>query len=132
MKTYDACAVHHMIRFPMPSPSIFAFCKWSKTGGVEGLGARLLHVCADVTTTRYARGGHCNTLRTNLQLRPGSQSWKTYCLWPRDQWPCDHGKNPLWPCDCSEKYKPHLFHHIWGHNEGCTSKNGVYWSVHLL
>ena len=43
-----------------------------------------------------------------------------------------HGKNPLWPPDFSEKYKPHLFHHIWDHKQGHTSKYGVYWSVHLL
>ena len=56
------------IRFPMPSASIFAFCKRAKTGGVEGLGTRVLHVCVDVTTTRYGRGGHCNAFCANLQL----------------------------------------------------------------
>jgi len=30
-----------MMKFPRPSPSIFAYCKRSKTGGVEGLGTRL-------------------------------------------------------------------------------------------
>jgi len=27
----------HMVRFPRPSPLCFAYCKQSKTGGVEGL-----------------------------------------------------------------------------------------------
>ena len=30
-----------MMKFPRPSPSIFAYCKRSKTGGLEGLGMRL-------------------------------------------------------------------------------------------
>ena len=29
------------MKFPRPSPSIFAYCKRSKTGGIEGLGTRL-------------------------------------------------------------------------------------------
>ena len=29
------------MKFPRPSPSVFANCKRSKTGGVEGLGTRL-------------------------------------------------------------------------------------------
>ena len=36
------CVVDHMVRNPRPSPSIFAYCKRSKTGGGEGLGTRLL------------------------------------------------------------------------------------------
>ena len=39
----DRRAVDHMMKFPRPSPSIFAYCKQSKTGGVEGLGMRLGH-----------------------------------------------------------------------------------------
>jgi len=31
----------YVMKFPRPSPSIFAYCKQSKTGGVEGLGTRL-------------------------------------------------------------------------------------------
>ena len=33
------------MKFPRPSPSVFAYCKRSKTGGVEGLGTRLAGVC---------------------------------------------------------------------------------------
>jgi len=29
------------MKFPRPSSSVFAYCKRSKTGGVEGLGTRL-------------------------------------------------------------------------------------------
>ena len=40
MTTCDACAMDH-IRFTRPSPSVFAYCKRSKTGSGEGLGMRL-------------------------------------------------------------------------------------------
>ena len=40
--TCDACAADHMVRFTRPSPSIFAYCKRSKTGTREGLGMRLI------------------------------------------------------------------------------------------
>jgi len=35
-------AIDYMVIFPRPSPSIFAYCKPSNTGGVEGLGMRLI------------------------------------------------------------------------------------------
>ena len=38
---YDGRAAHHVRRFPRPSPSVFAYWKRSKAGGVEGLGTRL-------------------------------------------------------------------------------------------
>ena len=103
-----------MIRFPRPSPSTFAFRKLSKTGGVEGLGTRLLHVCVDVTST----GMQGVVTAIHFVLR----TVITSCDCPKQtacdhmttllncQWPCDHGENPLWPRDCSEKYKPHPFH----------------------
>ena len=47
--TFDGCATDHMMKFPMPSPSIIAYCKRSKTGGIEGLGTRLL----EPTVTHY-------------------------------------------------------------------------------
>jgi len=39
--TFDGRAADHVMKFPRPSPSVFAYCKRSKTGGVEGLGTRL-------------------------------------------------------------------------------------------
>ena len=39
--TYDACAADHVVRFTRLSPSVFAYCKQSKTGAGEGLGTRL-------------------------------------------------------------------------------------------
>ena len=39
--TCDTCAMDHVVRFTRLSPSIFAYCKWLKTGGGEGLGTRL-------------------------------------------------------------------------------------------
>ena len=39
---YDGRATYHVRRFPRPSPSVFAYYKRSKTGGVEGLGTRLI------------------------------------------------------------------------------------------
>ena len=38
---YDGRAAYHVRRFPRPSPSVFAYWKRSKAGGVEGLGTRL-------------------------------------------------------------------------------------------
>ena len=35
------CAADHVVRFTRPSPSVFAYCKRSKTGAGEGLGTRL-------------------------------------------------------------------------------------------
>ena len=39
--TFGGRAADHVMKFPRPSPSVFAYCKRSKTGGVEGLGTRL-------------------------------------------------------------------------------------------
>ena len=41
--TCDACAVDDVLRFTRPSPSVFEYCKRSKTGAGEGLGTRLIH-----------------------------------------------------------------------------------------
>ena len=38
---FDGHSMDHMMKFPRFSPSILAYCKRSKTGGVEGLGTRL-------------------------------------------------------------------------------------------
>jgi len=38
--TYDSRAEDHITRFPRPSPSVFGYCRQSKTGGIEGLGMR--------------------------------------------------------------------------------------------
>ena len=43
--TSDACAADHVVRFTRPSPSVFAYCKRSKTGAGEGLGTRLGVTC---------------------------------------------------------------------------------------
>ena len=37
----DDCAVDYVVRNCRPCPSIFAYCKLSKTGAREGLGMRL-------------------------------------------------------------------------------------------
>ena len=47
VKTCDACDTDHMVRFTMPSPSVFAYCKRSKTGAGEGLGMRLAIACVN-------------------------------------------------------------------------------------
>jgi len=39
--TFDGRAADHMMKFPRLSPSVFAYCKRSKTGAIEGLGTRL-------------------------------------------------------------------------------------------
>jgi len=39
--TIEGHAADHVMKFSCPSPSVFAYCKQSKTGGVEGLGMRL-------------------------------------------------------------------------------------------
>ena len=40
--TFDSRAVDHVIKSPRPSLAVFADCKRSKTGGIEGLGMRLI------------------------------------------------------------------------------------------
>jgi len=40
--TYDGHATDHVMKFPRPSSSVFAYCKQSETGGIEGLGRRLI------------------------------------------------------------------------------------------
>ena len=40
------CATDHVVRFTRPSPSVFAYCKQSKTGAGEGLGTY-------ITSTHY-------------------------------------------------------------------------------
>jgi len=44
--TFDGHAVKH--EFSRPSPSVFAYCKRSKTGGVEGLGTRLHYTTNEI------------------------------------------------------------------------------------
>ena len=41
--TFDSRTADHVMKFPRPSPSIFAYCKWSKTWSIEGLGTRLAY-----------------------------------------------------------------------------------------
>ena len=54
--TCDACAADHVVRFTRPSPSVFAYCKRSKTGAGEGLGTRL-SLSACILDTRERNGG---------------------------------------------------------------------------
>ena len=44
MTKCDACAVDHVVNFTRPSGSIFAYCKRSKSGAMEGLEMRLIIV----------------------------------------------------------------------------------------
>ena len=44
---YVMCAADHVVRFTRPSPSVFAYCKRSKTGAREGLGTRLTPRASD-------------------------------------------------------------------------------------
>jgi len=39
--TFDSRAMDHVMKFPWPFSSVFAYYKRSQTGGVEGLGTRL-------------------------------------------------------------------------------------------
>ena len=39
--TQEDTDIIHLIKWTKPSPSVFAYCKWSKTGRWEGLGMRL-------------------------------------------------------------------------------------------
>jgi len=41
----DSRGTDHVMKFHRPSPSVFAYCKRSKTGGVEDLGTRLALPC---------------------------------------------------------------------------------------
>ena len=67
---YDGRAVYHVRRFPRPSPSVFAYWKRSKAGGVEGLGTRLgahtfaggnsyyLEIAVHVSYIQHVHGNH--------------------------------------------------------------------------
>ena len=46
--TCDACAADHVVRFTRHSPSVFAYCKRSKTGVGEGLETRLVFTTVEV------------------------------------------------------------------------------------
>ena len=41
MTTYDGCATDHVMKFPRPPPSVFAYCKHQH---LEGLGVKLILV----------------------------------------------------------------------------------------
>ena len=41
LSTYEGTNIIHMIKWTRPSPSVFVYCKWSRTGQWEGLGTRL-------------------------------------------------------------------------------------------
>jgi len=116
-----------MIRYSRPFPSIFAFCKWSKTGGARP-GNEATACIVDVTTTRYARGGHCNTVCANLQLWPGHSPPVSTLL--NCQWPYDHGKNPLWPPDCSDQRNiSHTYSTVYGITSKVTPLSMVFIGV---
>jgi len=38
---YNGHVVDHVVRFSRPSPSIFGYFMWSRSGGVKDLGTRL-------------------------------------------------------------------------------------------
>jgi len=50
--TFDSHAADHVMKFPRPSPSVFAYCKRSKNGGVEGLATRL--TCSSFNLTHMS------------------------------------------------------------------------------
>ena len=58
---YVSCAVDHVVRFARPSPSVFAYCKRSKTGAGEGLGTRLER-CSNGMAELLATPGSCMLL----------------------------------------------------------------------
>ena len=76
--TCDACAADHVVRFTRPSPSVFAYCKRSKTGAREGLGTRLdkgHSISSDPTQLCFCNRSKLNCKETT-QLRsiyPGQQ-----------------------------------------------------------
>ena len=41
-------AADHVVRFTRPSPSVFVYCKRSKTGAREGLGTRLFFLTCEL------------------------------------------------------------------------------------
>ena len=67
--TCDACAADHVVRFTRPSPSVFTYCKRSKTGAGEGLGTRLRITPCTVSTHTYI-----------LVLLPYTMAQISYCM----------------------------------------------------
>ena len=75
--TCDASAADHVVRFTRPSPSVFAYCKRSKTGAGEGLGTRLHHTINHVNVY-YAFPSHyclitCSNSRYQALFLPAHQ-----------------------------------------------------------
>ena len=62
---YDGCAAYPVRRFPRPSPSVFAYWKRSKAGGVEGLGTRLRAVAIAVSVHMQLTTMHVHTYPTS-------------------------------------------------------------------
>jgi len=57
--TLEGRATDHMMKFPRPSPSVFAYCKRSETGGVKGLGTRIANCtcsCVNEYTSQLVVG----------------------------------------------------------------------------
>ena len=65
---------HALTKSPRPSPSVFAYCKWSNTGCGNGLAMRLVH--------RYRNqiwsAGHVVQRKSSINFRCGSESVHMY------------------------------------------------------
>ena len=72
--TCDACATDHVARFTRPSPSAFAYCKRSKNGAGEALGARLVLLCT--SHPPELEGEHRNYSSTDHHLR--TKLWSSF------------------------------------------------------
>ena len=72
------------MKFPKPSPSVFTYCKQSKTGGVEGLGTRLIpnHIDQYFNVPKDAtlRWGLIMQTTYRTHIRSFTMQWHSFIL----------------------------------------------------
>ena len=66
--TFDGRATDHVMKFPRPSPSVFAYGKRSKTGGIEDPGTRLQ--CPMPTNAQHPMSTNAQRPMPNAQCPP--------------------------------------------------------------
>ena len=75
------------MKFPRPSPSVFAYCKRSKTGGVQGLGTRLPQ--SKVTDSRSLGTGCESQNSCGFILSSTESFWRISCKFLADKFPIE-------------------------------------------
>ena len=67
--------VMHVTHSSRPSPSVFAYCKWSKTGGSNGLGTRITFPRLDIRLSRHLLGSQSSNVLSSQTFPPPALSF---------------------------------------------------------